>query len=98
MLAVLGMSCTTTWCVCTPNVANARCVCTYYVWCICTVHLHSAWWMDGWNLFRPEARSLKGLGTLNTYNSSVSAVVSHKPLSCPFPQNFPIPPLHGAYA
>jgi hypothetical protein len=21
-------------------------------------------WMDGWNLFRPEARSLKGLGTL----------------------------------
>jgi hypothetical protein len=24
-------------------------------------------------------------------NSSVSAVVSHKPLSCPFPQNFPIP-------
>jgi hypothetical protein len=37
--------------------------------------------MDGWNLFRPEARSLKGLGTLNTYNSSVSAVVSHKPLS-----------------
>jgi hypothetical protein len=47
--------------------------------------------MDGWNLFRPEARSLKGLGTLNTYNSSVSAVVSRKPLSCPFPQNFPIP-------
>jgi hypothetical protein len=46
---------------------------------------------DGWNLFRPEALSLKGLGTLNTYNSSVSAVVSHKPLSCPFPQNFPIP-------
>jgi hypothetical protein len=25
-------------------------------------------WMDGWILFRPEALSLKGLGTLNTYN------------------------------
>jgi hypothetical protein len=24
--------------------------------------------MDGWILFRPEALSLKGLGTLNTYN------------------------------
>jgi hypothetical protein len=26
-------------------------------------------WMDGWNLFRPEARSLEGLCTLTTYNS-----------------------------
>jgi hypothetical protein len=26
-------------------------------------------WMDGWILFRPEALSLKGLGTLTTYNT-----------------------------
>jgi hypothetical protein len=34
--------------------------------------------MDGWILFRPEALSLKGLGTLTTYDSAASPKVSHK--------------------
>jgi hypothetical protein len=45
--------------------------------------------MDGWNLFRPEALSLKGLGTLNTYNSSASPMVSHKPLELPLSAKLP---------
>jgi hypothetical protein len=48
-------------------------------------------WMDGWILFRPEALSLKGLGTLTTYDSSASPKVSHKPFELPFAQSFPIP-------
>ncbi len=35
--------------------------------------------VDGWILFRPEALSLKGLGTLITYDSSPSALNSYKP-------------------
>jgi hypothetical protein len=49
--------------------------------------------MDGWILFRPEALSLKGLGTLtNVHNdSSASPKVSHKPFELSFAQSFPIP-------
>lgn len=41
-------------------------------------------WMDRWILFRPEAPSLKGLGTLNTYTSDRFPIISHKPLELPF--------------
>ena len=37
----------------------------------------------GWILFRPEALSLKGLGTLTTLDSYTFAMVSSKPLRFP---------------
>jgi hypothetical protein len=48
-------------------------------------------WMDGWILFRPEALSLKGLGTLITNDSSASPKISHKPFEMSSAQSFPIP-------
>lgn len=46
--------------------------------------------MDGWNLFHPEALSLKGLCTLTTFGSSTSAIVSSKP-STFSPLDHPMP-------
>ena len=36
-----------------------------------------------WNLFRPEALGLKGLGTLVTFGSAFFALVSYKPIRSP---------------
>jgi hypothetical protein len=60
-------------------------------WGTWQTELSSRRWMDGWILFRPEALSLKGLGTLTTYDSSASPKVSHKPSTLPLSSRHLLP-------